>query len=151
MQLSNTLPSLESATRTIPIKDWSEAVLAENPILVDKITVNTEISSRHDVPGSVEETIKFLYLCATCETTLTPSILVDQVWHEFILFTRSYQHFCTGKLGRFVHHQPSDNSVENSAQYEMTLRAYRQYFGEPPTRYWPQNTSDIADCGSCED
>lgn len=30
-----------------------------------------------------------------------PSEAVDTAWHEFILFTRSYQHFCQKAIGRF--------------------------------------------------
>jgi hypothetical protein len=35
-----------------------------------------------------------------------PSQAIDLAWHEFILFTRAYQHFCQKSLGRFLHHTP---------------------------------------------
>lgn len=37
-----------------------------------------------------------------------PSQVVDQAWHEFILFTRHYEHFCKKALGRFLHHTPAE-------------------------------------------
>lgn len=37
-----------------------------------------------------------------------PSQVVDAAWHEFILFTRNYQHFCRRGLGRFLHHTPAE-------------------------------------------
>jgi hypothetical protein len=37
-----------------------------------------------------------------------PSQVVDVAWHEFILFTRNYQHFCRRGLGRFLHHTPAE-------------------------------------------
>lgn len=37
-----------------------------------------------------------------------PSQVVDAAWHEFILFTRNYQHFCRKGLGRFLHHTPAE-------------------------------------------
>ena len=37
-----------------------------------------------------------------------PSQAVDSAWHEFILFTRYYQHFCRKALGRFLHHTPAE-------------------------------------------
>jgi hypothetical protein len=40
-----------------------------------------------------------------------PLQVVDDAWHEFILFTRSYQTFCQKALGRFLHHTP-DRSNE---------------------------------------
>ncbi|MFT4925688.1 MAG: hypothetical protein ACI8WB_001783 [Phenylobacterium sp.] len=37
-----------------------------------------------------------------------PSEVVDVAWHEFILFTKNYQQFCHGALGRFLHHIPAE-------------------------------------------
>lgn len=37
-----------------------------------------------------------------------PSQVVDVAWHEFILFTRLYQNFCTRCFGRFLHHTPAE-------------------------------------------
>jgi hypothetical protein len=36
-----------------------------------------------------------------------PSQVVDDLWHEFILYTRNYQHFCRKAFGRFMHHTPA--------------------------------------------
>ncbi len=35
-----------------------------------------------------------------------PSQVVDDLWHDFILFTRHYRHFCDQAFGRFMHHTP---------------------------------------------
>ena len=37
-----------------------------------------------------------------------PSQAVDVAWHEFILFTKRYQQFCSKALGRFLHHTPAE-------------------------------------------
>ena len=37
-----------------------------------------------------------------------PSQVVDDAWHEFILFTRNYGSFCSKALGRFLHHIPAE-------------------------------------------
>lgn len=37
-----------------------------------------------------------------------PSKVVDDAWHEFILFTKDYQNFCEKAFGCFLHHQPSE-------------------------------------------
>lgn len=37
-----------------------------------------------------------------------PSHVVDVAWHEFILFTKQYQLFCSHALGRFLHHIPAE-------------------------------------------
>lgn len=36
-----------------------------------------------------------------------PSQIADELWHEFILCTRLYQHFCQRAFGRFLHHTPA--------------------------------------------
>jgi hypothetical protein len=35
-----------------------------------------------------------------------PSQVVDDLWHEFILFTRDYRNFCRNAFGRYLHHTP---------------------------------------------
>ena len=41
-------------------------------------------------------------------TVSMPSRVVDVAWHEFILFTKQYEHFCQKALGRFLHHTPAE-------------------------------------------
>ena len=36
-----------------------------------------------------------------------PSQVADDLWHEFILYTRHYQAFCTRAFGGFLHHSPA--------------------------------------------
>ncbi len=36
-----------------------------------------------------------------------PSQVVDDLWHEFILHTKSYDAFCRQAFGQFLHHTPS--------------------------------------------
>ena len=36
-----------------------------------------------------------------------PSEVVDDLWHEFILYTKHYQVFCRHAFGRFLHHTPA--------------------------------------------
>lgn len=36
-----------------------------------------------------------------------PSQVADDLWHEFILYTRHYQEFCGRAFGRFLHHTPA--------------------------------------------
>jgi len=60
----------------------------------------------------VDETARFLTLCATYpDTAFAPSVLVDQGWHAFILYTRDYAEFCDRIAGRFLHHQPTDGAA----------------------------------------
>lgn len=36
-----------------------------------------------------------------------PSQVADELWHEFILYTRHYDDFCKRAFGRFMHHTPA--------------------------------------------
>lgn len=36
-----------------------------------------------------------------------PSQVVDDLWHEFILYTRHYDTFCKQAFGQFLHHTPA--------------------------------------------
>jgi hypothetical protein len=36
-----------------------------------------------------------------------PSQVADDLWHEFILYTKSYDAFCRQAFGRFLHHTPA--------------------------------------------
>jgi hypothetical protein len=36
-----------------------------------------------------------------------PSQVADDLWHEFILYTRNYQAFCARAFGSFFHHTPA--------------------------------------------
>jgi hypothetical protein len=36
-----------------------------------------------------------------------PSQVVDDLWHEFILYTKAYDEFCKLAFGRFLHHTPA--------------------------------------------
>jgi len=36
-----------------------------------------------------------------------PSQVTDDLWHEFILYTKQYDHFCKRAFGRFFHHSPA--------------------------------------------
>jgi len=54
-----------------------------------------------------------------------PSQAVDVLWHEFILFTRSYAHFCKRALGQYLHHTPAEAMPTRDTATEGIRRAWR--------------------------
>lgn len=54
-----------------------------------------------------------------------PSQVVDIAWHEFILFTREYNQFCSKALGRFLHHTPAEAMKSKKLAQEGIKRAWR--------------------------
>jgi hypothetical protein len=47
------------------------------------------------------------YLKSGKQYVSMPSQVVDDLWHEFILYTRNYEQFCQSAFGRFLHHTPA--------------------------------------------
>lgn len=54
-----------------------------------------------------------------------PSEAVDQAWHEFILSTRAYQHFCNHCFGYFLHHTPAEAMVSKEEGTEGLARVWK--------------------------
>ena len=47
------------------------------------------------------------YLKSGRQFVSMPSQVADDLWHEFILYTKNYQAFCRKAFGRFLHHTPA--------------------------------------------
>lgn len=47
------------------------------------------------------------YLMSGRRFVSMPSQVADDLWHEFILYTRDYDRFCRGAFGTFLHHTPA--------------------------------------------
>jgi hypothetical protein len=47
------------------------------------------------------------YLMSGRRYVSMPSQVVDDLWHEFILYTREYSRFCQRAFGAFLHHTPA--------------------------------------------
>lgn len=92
---------------------------------------------------AIDEYKKFVYLAATSPTPVTPSDIVDQVWHLHLTFSRSYwNEMCGEILRKPLHHGPTLGGASEDAKYRdlyaATLDAYRREFGEaPPAAFWP--------------
>ncbi len=54
-----------------------------------------------------------------------PSQVVDDAWHEFILFTRTYQRFCNKAFSRFLHHTPAEAMPGPTSAQTGIKRAWR--------------------------
>ena len=82
---------------------------------------------------------KFMYLAATSDFMVSPSKIVDNVWHQHLIFTQSYQDFCA-LLGKQVQHIPSTRNKEEFEKFrqakERTAKFYERDFGKQPDNYW---------------
>lgn len=70
---------------------------------------------------------QYFQICrmANKQTLSMPSQAVDVAWHEFILFTRSYQTFCKRAFGHFLHHVPAEAMSSKEVPRAGIKRAWR--------------------------
>lgn len=93
---------------------------------------------------AVGEYKRFVYLAMVSPCDVTPSNIVDQVWHLHLTYTRSYWHeMCRDILGHPLHHGPTKGGGAEAErfhiQYEKTIALYESEFGHlPPGAFWPQ-------------
>lgn len=85
---------------------------------------------------------KFMFLAATSNTMVSPSEIVDIVWHQHLIFTKSYHKFCT-ILGKQIQHIPSTHNKEDFEKFkqakEQTKLLYEKEFGNQPENVWRFN------------
>jgi hypothetical protein len=65
----------------------------------------------------------YFYLCnqSPKQTVSMPSQVVDDLWHEFILFTKDYQDFCHQAFNKFLHHIPTE-AMTNQKQAQNGIK-----------------------------
>ncbi len=69
----------------------------------------------------------WLYLVGTRTPDAPPLVIlpamdvVDDLWHEFILYTTDYAEFCHNHFGHFIHHEPTRDAERDE------LRSQREH------------------------
>lgn len=85
---------------------------------------------------------KFVYLGVISDFSITPSKVIDQVWHEHILFSAGYRKFCEDIIQFDFSHNPELIPVIKQTdifqiQYFNTIELYEKEFGaKPPADIW---------------
>ncbi len=91
--------------------------------------------------GAIDEYKRFIYLTSISTSPLTPSNIVDEVWHLHLNFTRCYwDGLCASVLGYRLHHDPAIPEAQSAMndQYLHTHHMYRKHFNEVPNpQFWP--------------
>lgn len=54
-----------------------------------------------------------------------PSKVVDEAWHEFILFTKQYEAFCKQAFGTFLHHTPATAMASEKEASDFLRNTWR--------------------------
>ncbi|MFE0132813.1 glycine-rich domain-containing protein [Streptomyces sp. NPDC059037] len=121
------------------------ATLVSNTL--DKLPQLTEEKAER----GVGQMLAFLAACAYSDRPLSPSPLVDDFWHAFLMYTQAYQEFCERKFGKMLHHKPGfldrDEHGGGKALRARTVDAITLAGYEIDMEFWPE--LDLAECSQC--
>ncbi|MFE1751093.1 glycine-rich domain-containing protein [Streptomyces anandii] len=119
--------------------------------LVDNMRAKFPQLTEEKADRGVGQMLAFLAACDYSERPLSPSPLVDDFWHAFLLHTKGYREFCEEKFGRFLDHQPGYVDPEEhgggKALRARTVDAITLAGYEIDMEFWPE--LDLAECSQC--
>lgn len=127
-----------------PAKDHA-ALEYEAPFLLEKLVKDRIVDETGAGQALFTEVKRYLVLTRLDHRDVAWEMYsrrVDEVWHQFILFTREYSDFCDEYFGGFVHHRPSnapamspDSSLRPSSFCSFGAR-YQEVFGHALPECW---------------
>jgi hypothetical protein len=98
----------------------------------DKII--SRLKSRYDFTDEdidrIVKCMKVYFLTFTYHKTYKnamPSVIVDELWHLFILYTREYDEFCKKAFGFKLHHVPDD--IKSEEEHKQKTKTYDSTYG----------------------
>ena len=111
----------------------------EAPYLEEKLLHDGLLRSRDEYRKAFTELKKYLWLSSVTGRQLPmTSRTIDEVWHQFILFTFEYHGFCDRFFGGYMHHTPNvahEAQPEDASMVKEFFRLYKESFGPVP-RLW---------------
>lgn len=131
----------------VPASMWDQVLSrfggtnASTKAFAHKLSVKLGWNDRFALKAVLEYK-KFVYLGVVSDFVVTPSEIIDQVWHQHILFSKAYRSFCQEVIEYDFDHSPELIPLLNqtgtyNAQYLDTLDLYRKEFDiEPPAAIW---------------
>jgi len=88
--------------------------------------INRYNVTREEAIDIFEETKKWLWAAAKSseEDSVTMSIdasllIIDEMWHTFILHTKYYHNFCMNVLKKFIHHLPTPKQEKEAYKLQL--------------------------------
>ncbi|MFZ2315116.1 MAG: hypothetical protein WAW86_05605 [Gammaproteobacteria bacterium] len=61
---------------------------------------------------------------------LVPTRLIDEFWHNHILYTKRYTEDCLNIFGHYLHHEPASGDEGAERLVEQFMKTQRYYFEE---------------------
>ncbi|HET7500357.1 MAG TPA: hypothetical protein VFK02_05115 [Kofleriaceae bacterium] len=129
-------------TRTGKPRSLDEVLAYKNPKVIWRFQDKFALAAR-DAKDLFRETLRWLWACATSRALGGPALhirhsmtLLDEMWHEFILFTQDYTEFCDRYLGGYIHHQPATR---------LEKQAFRRGYRRHPARMREQEEASLVE------
>ena len=121
----------------------------EAPYLEEKLMEKGLFSSHEEYAEAFGEFKKYVALTMIYGGNMSmTSKKVDEVWHQFILFTPQYHQFCNGFLGRYMHHLPRTSHTPINPNGRVNFKSnYIEAYGEIPAIWNVKSSSDP--CEAC--
>lgn len=129
-------------------KDLKNLLTYRNEDVVDRFLKMYDVSEQEALE-IFDETLKWLWLGNQVEGVFIDdsTLIIDEMWHNFILFTQDYEVFCLNNFGRYIHHQPerrkqqdyyaiSLNVEEHKSKLENLYEGVYDYLGEDTLLKW---------------
>lgn len=133
------------STGTLTDKSYAIRSFQAPELLIERFTRDYECSKDHALALFGELKCFMAIRAANRGQKLSPSRIVDDMWHSFILFTREYFTFCEllGGRGYYIHHNPTKGG--DRAAYQRTREILVATYGQINNCFWPFNTSAGSD------
>ena len=120
----------DKASALVKLNNWPMGKVAEK--LISTGCSKTETVDEHILSYKQFMFFHCLYPKTRCGMY---SESADEVWHQHILFTQDYEHFCHEIFGRFIHHTPCNVMDPSSAaldEYSTWAMKFKNVFKGVP-------------------
>ena len=81
-------------------------------IIIQRLKEKHKYLSKEDIDLVVKGLKNYFYISShSNDIVIMPSIVIDNLWHEFLLYSKEYHSFCDNAFGYFFHHSPNDTKL----------------------------------------
>jgi hypothetical protein len=132
-----------------PAARWRDALDYRAPYLEKKLLERRLVESVDEANLLFDEVKRFLVLQEANRGRSVPmySERLDEIWHQFVLFTGDYEAYCQRFFGRQLAHLPENapamGGISGAAElsFDDFRAAYAELFGTPLTDLWNDELS----------
>lgn len=123
-----------------------DIVLAyRNNDVIDRFCDEWEVS-RAEAKLVFSDLLRYLWLTTRADYLIAPVLIVDEMWHAFLMFTKPYLTWSQRTFGRVLHHVPTTETDKRAAarlgkaelakNIERDVATVYTHLGEPTALRW---------------